>query len=178
MKSSWSIDDQSGFWAWKLWPSGIGLKDKLIRNFSHKTPTLDHQISHCLAVETRACLKTWNDMVTVVWPWSNRTRSFVPACQLQELGRVMEDDSFFYLFWDCNMIVDKSALYSLEKRYLYHGEYRDVFQMYVTLTKIRVAIIDQMLLLSTSVVLVILFSQIKPHPLCCFWLVWIKKHKL
>lgn len=90
-------------------------------------------------------------MVTVVWPWSNRTRSFVPACQLQELGRVMEDDSFFYLFWDCNMIVDKSALYSLEKRYLYHGEYRDVFQMYVTLTKIRVAIIDQMLLLSTSV---------------------------
>lgn len=105
MKSSWSIDDQSGFWAWKLWPSGIGLKDKLIRNFSHKTPTLDHQISHCLAVETRACLKTWNDMVTVVWPWSNRTRSFVPACQLQELGRVMKDDSFFYLFWDCNMIV-------------------------------------------------------------------------
>lgn len=72
-------------------------------------------------------------MVTVVWPWRNRTRSFVPDCQLQELGRVMEDDSFFYLFWDCNMIVDKSALYSLEKRYLYHGEYRDVFQMYVTL---------------------------------------------
>lgn len=100
-------------------------------------------------------------MVTVVWPWSNRTRSFVPACQLQELGRVMEDDSFFYLFWDCNMIVDKSALYSLEKRYLYHGEYRDVFQMYVTLTKIRVAIIDQMLLLSTSVVLVILFLSNK-----------------
>lgn len=100
-------------------------------------------------------------MVTVVWPWSNRTRSFVPACQLQELGRVMKDDSFFYLFWDCNMIVDKSALYSLEKRYLYHGEYRDVFQMYVTLTKIRVAIIDQMLLLSTSVVLVILFLSNK-----------------
>lgn len=100
-------------------------------------------------------------MVTVVWPWSNRTRSFVPACQLQELGRVMEDDSFFYLFWDCNMIVDKSALYSLEKRYLYHGEYRDVFQIYVTLTKIRVAIIDQMLLLSTSVVLVILFLSNK-----------------
>lgn len=100
-------------------------------------------------------------MVTVVWPWSNRTRSFVPACQLQELGRVMEDDSFFYLFWDCNMIVDKSALYSLENRYLYHGEYRDVFQIYVTLTKIRVAIIDQMLLLSTSVVLVILFLSNK-----------------
>lgn len=100
-------------------------------------------------------------MVTVVWPWRNRTRSFVPDCQLQELGRVMEDDSFFYLFWDCNMIVDKSALYSLEKRYLYHGEYRDVFQMYVTLTKIRVAIIDQMLLLSTSAVLVILFLSNK-----------------